>query len=186
MEWFGAILITMTLSIADLREKPEFKLTNTLNIDDNENEPHPYIPRDCKYFTVNDFSTKLRSSPDNFSILSINIRSLGNKMDMPLDVMDKINSNQSSISIIAIQEVWTIPLNNTTPFNIPGYKQLIYKQRDNTGLDMNSGGGVGFWVHNSLQVEIINEISIFDPNIMESIFIKVKFSDNKYNVIGNI
>ena len=51
---------------------------------------------------------------------------------------------------------------------------------------MNSGGGVAYRIDNTFQVEIIDEVSIFDPNIMESIFIKLKFGDNKYNIIGNI
>ena len=90
---------------------------------------------------------KMRPFPGSFVILSINMGSVVNKINMTLDVLYKINSTQSMISVIAVQKFWAIPLNNITSFDIPDCKQLGHKQKDGIELDMNNGGWVAYWLN---------------------------------------
>ena len=71
-------------------------------------------------------------------------------------------------------------------YDLTGYKQLLYKTRDmNTSPNPNCGGGVGFFVHNSLQYEVLEEESVFISGVYESLWIKVK-TGNKFKIIGNV
>ena len=58
--------------------------------------------------------------------------------------------------------------------------------RDKSQLNNNSGGGVGFWVDSNYSFEPIAKISIFEPNVFESQFIKLKTAKNKFTIVGNI
>lgn len=46
--------------------------------------------------------------------------------------------------------------------------------------------GLGFWVSNDFEYEVVDELSIFQPHFFESLFIKIKTSKNKFSLIGNI
>ena len=54
--------------------------------------------------------------------------------------------------------------------DIPGYKPVLYKllkQRENCKI---ARGGVACWVKNKHDFEIINSSSVFEENMLESIF----------------
>ena len=53
-------------------------------------------------------------------------------------------------------------------------------------MNPNAGGGVGLWVDKNFEYEPIKDLSIFEPHIFESQFIKLKTSKNKFIIIGNI
>ena len=58
--------------------------------------------------------------------------------------------------------------------------------RDKSGLNGNSGGGVGLWVDSNYEFEPIKKLSIFEPHVFESQFIKLKTGKNKFSIVGNI
>ena len=71
-------------------------------------------------------------------------------------------------------------------YDLSGYKPFCYKIRDPLGRNNNAGGGIGLWVDDGLEYEEIEELSISEPNFFESQFIKIKTSDTKFTIIGNI
>jgi hypothetical protein len=66
-------------------------------------------------------------------------------------------------------------------FSIPGYKPLICKKR--RGM---RGGGVGFFVKDHLNVQILDEISPFENKIIEAITIKVSYPDKKPVILTSL
>ena len=48
------------------------------------------------------------------------------------------------------------------------------------------GGGVGIFIDRKYESEIIQEVSVFTPKVFESLFVKVKLSENRNLLIGNI
>ena len=96
-----------------------------------------------------------------------------------------LNFNDFKFSVISIQEVWNVPRYFNT--DIPGYHPLVYKLRNNTTKkESNKGGGVGCWVRDNIDFEILNDFSIFEDKVFESIFLKLKLSKNKFVIVGNI
>jgi hypothetical protein len=59
-------------------------------------------------------------------------------------------------------------------FPLPGYKPLICKTR--VGM---RGGGVGFYIKNHINVQILSELSPFENKIIEALTIRATYPDNK-------
>ena len=140
------------------------------------------IQHSCKYYEVEEFTNSFKDT-NKFSTLSFNIRSLVGKWVEFREFISSF-SNSHKFAVIALQEVWNVP--KGVCYSLPGYKTFEYKIRDNTGRNSNAGGGVGLWVKNNMDYEILDNISIFEPNFFESQFIKVITGKNKFTIIGNI
>ena len=81
--------------------------------------------------------------------------------------------------------MWSVPPHFNT--NIPGYKPFIYKLRSaQHNKEGNLGGGVGFWVQDKFDIEVLEDYSIFQDKIFESIFLKISTSKNHFKILGNI
>lgn len=120
---------------------------------------------------------------NQFSLYSHNIRSLPNKWSDFSGFIQELNCDNFNFSVIGLQEIWNIPAG--VAYTLPGYHNLIYKTRDSSGTNNNIGGGIGFFIDKNYSFEIIENISIFEPRVFESLFIKVKVG-KKFKIIGNI
>ena len=135
--------------------------------------------KSCKYYEIEEFQNMVGNISKNFSSISLNIRSLTGKLGHFHEFVNDINCNNFKFSFISIQETWNIPVHLNT--DIPGYKPLIYKIRDSTGRSRNNiGGGVGCWVRNIYEHEILENLSYFEDKFFESLFIKVKTGKKRF------
>jgi len=84
--------------------------------------------------------------------------------------------NGVQIDIIAVQEIWQIQ--NIDTIQIPGFN-FYFKQRT-----FGRGGGVGFFVNNSINTKVLENLSPFSEKTFESITIEIT-SNNKKIVLSN-
>ena len=139
----------------------------------------------CKYYEVEDFLKKVENYSDFFSSLSLNIRSFSGKLNEFKDFIDEISFKDFSFSVIGLQELWNIPEYLNT--DISGYHPLTCKLRkSNENGKNNIGGGVGFYINDEFDFEVLDSISIFEDKVFESIFVKIKTDKNKFKIVGNI
>ena len=95
-----------------------------------------------------------------------------------MDFLLDLNQGEFKFDIICLEEVWTIP--KYFKMNIPGYKPVVHKLRNQMdNLCSNVGGGVACWVKNEHDFEVLENISVFEERVFESIFLKVKFLQRK-------
>ena len=71
-------------------------------------------------------------------------------------------------------------------FALDGYHPIFYSQRDPSGRNMNAGGGVALWCDSNLTCTRIPDLSIFEPHVFESVFVKIEVTPRKFIVVGNI
>ena len=178
--WDGLVAVD-SIGLDRVESDTLFDLKHRMNEDNNEGI-YFNIEHSCKYYEVEEFANSFKDN-DKFSTLSLNIRSLTGKW-MEFKELISSFSDSHKFSVIALQEVWNVPKGMS--YSLPGYKPFEYKIRDNTGRNSNAGGGVGLWVKNNIEYEILNQISIFEPNFFESQFIKVITGKNKFTIVGNI
>ena len=139
----------------------------------------------CKYYEIEDFQNKIKDSNKSFSTLSLNVRSLKGKWAEFNELISELNFDQFKFSVIGIQEVWSLPPAFNT--EIKGYKPLIYKLRSSEpDKTRNIGGGIALWVRDIFEVELLENISVFEEKNFESIFVKVYTSKKEFKIIGNI
>ena len=155
-----------------VRSNPHFDFRKQFDDPDNDVDLYGDANHSCSYYEINEFHTKFSQDVNKFSTLSLNIRSLPGKWINLKDFVHDINQDSFKFSVIAIQEVWNVPAG--VNYHLEGYKSFEYKIRDPSGRDGNAGGGVGLWVANHLEYEVIDELSLFEPHFFESLFIKIK------------
>ena len=140
--------------------------------------PYYDIDIDSKYYEIEDF-IKVNSENSNISLLSLNIQSIGSKFTQFKDFHDELSSNKCNFDIYAFQEVYSIV--DADFYQLENYHQIQFKTRS-----ISKGGGVAYYISKSFQFEILDELSIFQERIFESLFIKVSLNANSNIIIGNI
>ena len=102
-----------------------------------------------------------------FSSLALNIRSIENPLNFgKLEAL--ILSMQCKPDVISICETWIRPTHSVPYNNLYGYKFV------SNSCKACLGGGVAFYVKNSFQFNVINELFVMDEKIFESLFINVQ------------
>jgi len=124
----------------------------------------------------------LHSEPflvNNSIFISINIQSLYSKFDQLSQEISELESKGVKIDVIALQEIWDVRY----PENLllTGFKPLIFKKRH--GM---RGGGVGFYIRNHLNAQVIDELSPFENKIIEALTIKMSYPDNKHVLLSSV
>jgi exonuclease III len=131
-----------------------------------------------QYLHIPELNKKLSTTPDSFSILHLNIRSLSKNFKEFKSVTSLINHK---FSIIALTETWVKPQNSHL-FNLDGYHHEFALRPDKTG------GGISIFLDEDLDYTIRNDLTSTD-NITKSLWIeidKVKLGTTKNILIGCI
>ena len=131
----------------------------------------------CKYVDQNEFKSLVSNKSENFSVLSLNIRSISNKSNDLRDLIEESKNKDFNFSCLCVQETWGIKNQDLVCLN--NYN-LISKDRE-----VKRGGGLAIYLSNLKNYEIIKEFSCFNDNF-ESLIIKVYISKNKFKIIANI
>ena len=125
----------------------------------------------CTYYTVEDF----------LSIFGWNFPGQWDALKL---LVQELNYGTVKISCLCLQEIWCIP--PYEDFALSGYHPIFYSQRDPSGRNRNAGGGVALWYDSELACTRIPDLSIFEPHVFESVFVKIEVTPRKFLVIGNI
>ena len=104
--------------------------------------------------------------------LNINIQSLLSKFNQLKTQILELLERNVKIDVISIQETWEVRYPDQ--FTIPGFQKFICKTRDGT-----RGGGVGFYIRDGLNFEIMDALSPFETKILESQTIKLIYPNRK-------
>ena len=167
----------IVLELIESNQSFDFRHFNNIY---HENDPleNPYseINLDSNFYDQPSFCKKFQNT-DNLLFLSINIQSLPSKHQKLCALINLYLTNNLSIGVIALQEIWQIPYPETV--NIPGFK-FIYKTRA-----FSRGGGIGFYINENLNYKIVDELSPFYEKSFESLTIEL-LQNGKKTYISNI
>ena len=133
----------------------------------------------AKSFDYDSFKDILSNyDSENMSILSLNICSLNGKINSLRILLDDLNNNDVYPSIIALQETWTTKTTNLKELNLKGY-ELIVNSRS-----INKGGGIGMYINENLDFNIVENLTVMKEKKFESIVIEIKLEENTL-CVGN-
>ena len=130
----------------------------------------------CDYFLENQVNNIESIKQKAFSLLHWNIRSLNNKFN---DISEYIRSLNHDFSVIGLSETWLNDISEKY-FDLPNYS-FISKTRNNK-----HGGGVGMYISNTLDFKVRDDLSTFHEEILESLFIELRFKGKKSKIVGVI
>jgi hypothetical protein len=147
---------------------------STLDTSQDENDiisPYTLYKINSPYFDTHSLIAKHNKHKQPF-FLSLNTQSLQSKHQNISLLLSELASKQINVDILALQETWRIPY--TEIVAIPGYTFT------HTHRTANRGGGVGFYIKNTITYKVIAELSPFTDNIFESITIEAKIHNKTY------
>jgi hypothetical protein len=130
-----------------------------------------------KFHDLDSFTSEpfIKNSP---VYININVQSLNSKHANLSDLIHEIIAKGINLEIIALQEIWNI--DHPQILQIDGFN-LIYKQR--VGM---RGGGVGFYIKNSISYEIVENCSPFENKILESITLLLTLSNKSKMLVTSV
>ena len=144
---------------------------------DNLSEEAP-LPK-CVYLPLSSIPGHIPTT--NFNVLSLNVCSLPGHHDALHTLIASLEHHL--FDVILLQEVWSVHSN----YPIPGYHPIVTSTRDQNGtINKNVGGGVGIYISDKLQFEILTDLATFVPGVYESQWIKIQSGGDNSVILGNI
>ena len=130
----------------------------------------------CDYYDVNDIS-KLRINENDLSVIHLNISSL------PLHINELklfLNFFKCKFDIISISESRITKSNTlTTNIDIPGYNI------EHTPTESKAGGCL-LYISDKILYKLRNDLNVYCPKQLESVFIELLLSNKPSQIIGTI
>ena len=133
------------------------------------------INENCHYYTSEQFNAKIDCT-GSLSIIHFNSRHLSKNFNA---IKDYLHSFAKPFHIIAISESW-ITEGEESNYTLEGY-DLVNINRQNKG-----GGGVGLFVADTLQFNIVDEMSVTMDNFLECITIEICMEKTKNIIVSCI
>ena len=103
--------------------------------------------------------------------INSNVKSLESKFGSICQLFDTLKKNNIYLDLFAIQETWKIL--DKASFNIPGYN-LFTKTRK-----LGQGGGAAIYIRNAYNARVLDSLSFFIDNILESIAVEIEVPGKK-------
>jgi hypothetical protein len=131
----------------------------------------------CKYYEPAEMKTVLSENPDSLKMFCLNCQGLRSHWDAFQDLIYEMGNNTHTFDFIGITELFSMSKGECF---LPGYHALEFTVRKDSN---SSKGGIGIYINDSYTYKIRNDLSIFMPNIFESIFLEVTVA-KKHIIIG--
>lgn len=128
---------------------------------------------ECDYYEPLKFAVKtkhhnLSNNKHTNSYLHLNCRGLSSNWEKFQDLLCDVHSPEFSFDFIGLSEVFRCDRDRR--ISLPGYHPIITRCRDS-----NDGcrGGVAFFIKNTFDYKVRDDLSVFIPHVYESLFIEL-------------
>lgn len=137
---------------------------------------------DCKYYEPNEYNDLItnlltKNHNNNFSYFHLNCQGLSAKWQTLTQLFSDLNDVNSNFDFICLSEIFHHE--HDQRLHLDGYLPLISKTRAHPSR----GGGVGIFVRECFNVKARPDLSLFIPNLFESLFIECEI-ENVKEIIG--
>ena len=132
----------------------------------------------CDYVEPHDIHN-LNQTGNNLIVLQLNIRSLLGKQHELLQFLDDLSIKKSLPKLILLSETH-LNESKLRHLNIPNYK-LVHQNRSTK-----SGGGVAILIHNSIMYKERPDLTTFNSDILECIFLEMNIKGKHSIVVGSL
>ena len=146
-------------------------------LESSEDDNYSSNPINCKYFNIDDFCSSNFDSKDSFSVFHMNVASLTAHFDELTAMLSLLNFD---FSILGLTET-RINKNNSVsvPIAIEGYSY------EHTPTESSCGGAL-LYISNKLNYKPRNDLLIYKPSHLESVFVEIIFPRKSNLIVGCI
>ena len=158
-------------------------LLDILDLEDNdaliESMPNNFAIN-CCYKEPHAFSTGMNKTHTNdLSFFHVNCRGLSNNWERFKDLIETMHNEYFEFDVIAVSECYSHE--HDTRLWLPGYQDILSANRKNEHK-----GGVALFVKDSIQYKVRTDLSVFIPNVFESLFIEFRFFFKQTFIVGAV
>ena len=134
----------------------------------------------CIYYTPDDISQTIGNENNQLSMFSLNCRSIYANWDSLNQLIYNMTTEHCRFDFIGLTEVFKF--NDYFNYSIQGYHAVEYNTRDSD----DGHGGVDIYVNSDMSYCRRDDLSIFIPHVIETLFIEVKLNQTKSIILGVI
>ena len=146
-----------------------------------EDSPFTGKQTSCNYYTPDEFSNRFIQTTKSLSLFCINCRSLNAHWDALNDLLYTMCVHNFLLDFIGLTEVFHIE--NDQHFTLKGYHQLEFNTRPSSD---DAHGGVALFINDKLNYIRRDDLSIFIPHVMETLFVEIQYKHSKPIIVGVI
>ena len=165
------------IGLTHLDENHDFvKLYNATStnetLNDHLNESiYPNNDNFCKYYTPDELIKTIGLENKQLSMFCINCRSINANWEALNELIYNMSNERFHFDIIGLTEIFK--LNEGFNYTIAGYHDIL----SNTRHDSDDGhGGVGIYINENMSFFKRDDLTIFIPHVIESLFVEVKIN----------
>ena len=151
--------------------------TNNDNIDDQNDTPYENCEIKCNYQNSSQLANVLNKNKKLQCQYHMNVQGLMSHWDGFRNLFQEMQSDTSPILTIGLSEIFYIP--NNYALCLSDY-ELEYKLRDKPNSNR---GGVGIFIHKSVNYKVRRDLSIFMPHVIETIAIEIVQTKKKAQIV---
>ena len=141
--------------------------------------PYELINNRCKYYQPLEVKDLLEHEHNSMSVFCLNCQGLKAHWDAFQNLLHETSGCSGSFDILGITELYSMSEGDCS---LNGYHPIEFKTRKDTS---DSRGGVAMYIRDTYKYKLRQDLSIFIPNVFESIFIELRLS-SKTIIIGTI
>ena len=143
--------------------------------------PYPTDDTYCMYYTPDEVAQTIGNENNQLSIFSLNCRSINANWDSFNQLIYNMTTDHCRFDFIGLTEVFKF--HDDFNYSIQGYHSIESNTRDNSD---DGHGGVGIYVNSDLSYCRREDLSIFIPHVIETLFIEVQLNKTKSIILGVI
>ena len=129
------------------------------------------------YYEPNEFAQQHVHNKRNTSFFHLNCRGLSANWDSFKFLIETLHSKSFSFDFLGISE--SFKCEHDSRIFINGYKAIFSATRSN-----DHRGCVALFLKDTLQYKIRDDLSLFIPNVFESLFIEYQYNDKSKHILG--
>ena len=149
------------------------------NDNDINDSPLSDLNSHTPYLEAAQFKDQFGNINNSLSFFHLNCRSLSANWESFYDLLCNLQSDQFQFDFIGMSEVFRC--DRDPRLALPGYHAIITRTRDD-----DCHGGVGIFIRDHINFKIRDDISIFIPHVVETIFIETVSKLGIKHIIGVI
>ncbi len=139
------------------------------------------IVNTCAYFTSSEFIESAPKHSSQFSVFSLNCRSLPAHWADIKDLVANMSRPDFFFDVIGLTEVFR--LRDNVSYCLDGYHDIISRTR---GERDDGRGGVGLFIKDKHTYLQRDDLSVFIPHVFESVFVELVVPKKKNIIVGCI
>ncbi len=172
------------ISLDDIRTGSTYDLISLCqNAEDDltDNDcPFQYGQHSCDYYEPGEFRSMIDTNSlyDNVtSYFHLNCSGLSSNWDSFRSLLYELHNDKFNFDIIGISEIFRT--SGDMRLKLPGYHDLLLRCRDD-----GPRGGVGLFIRDSIDFKTREDLSVYIPNILESLFVEIINKSSRNIIVG--